>query len=124
MRSASTHAISSSPSGSMISERPWTQVVLLALEQRDRQREPERIEQGRQVALEQLILQRARTGRDDHALVRLGGVQCRRQQVRERLADPVGASAMSTPPCSSVRATSIRECALPGALLPLGPAAR
>ncbi len=57
-------------------------VIGAALEQRDRDRQAQRIADHRHVALVELVLQRLRAGRDDH----LAAVEQRGHEVRERLA--------------------------------------
>jgi hypothetical protein len=57
-------------------------VVRAALEERERHRELERVAHERQVALEELVLQRLRAGGDDH----LAAVEQGRHEIRERLA--------------------------------------
>ena len=58
------------------------QVVRAALEQRDANRAAERLRDGRQVAVEKLVLESARAGRDDH----LPSGEQRRHEVCESLA--------------------------------------
>ena len=59
------------------------QIVVAALEQRDARGPSDDGAEQRQVAREQLVLERARTGRNDRA----PAGQQHRQQIRERLAD-------------------------------------
>jgi len=57
-------------------------IVGASLEQRDRHWKSQRVADERQVALEELVLQRLRSGRHDH----LAPVEQRRDEIRKRLA--------------------------------------
>ena len=82
------------------------QIVRAPLQQRDAHRAADRRGDGRQIAMKQLVLQRARAGRHDDASPR----QQRRHQIRERLAGAcsrfddqpparIAARARQRPPC-------------------------
>jgi hypothetical protein len=87
------------------------QVVRAALQQRESRRTAECLRDGRQVAVEELVLERARAGRDDdlaagqerrhqvgESLARAGAGLDRHHPARcERLADPVGHELLLTP---------------------------
>jgi hypothetical protein len=68
-------------------ERARAQVVLLALEPHARHRHAGDARDGGQVALEQLVLQATRAGRDDDAAARSRGIEQARQQVGQRFAE-------------------------------------
>ncbi len=104
-------------------ERTRAEVVLLALEHRHRELEPECAEQRGQVALVELVLERARAGRHHDALPGLGRMQHGGQQVGERLPDP-GRRLGHQHAAVLERSRHLdRERALPRARLPLDPTA-
>ena len=71
-------------------EQSRADVVLLALEAHVAEVESQRAEQRREIALVELVLERARAGRHHHPPVFLRRQEHARQQVRQRLAEPGG----------------------------------
>jgi hypothetical protein len=111
-------------------ERARAQVVLLALQDRERQLEPQGLEQSGNIALVELVLERARGGRHHHALIGPGfagcphRVQSGREQVGERLADAGGRLGEQHAAALDRLRHLDRERALSRALLPSRPGAR